>query len=75
MITQENAFYKNELWCVYELKNAQGKYDEDTRLKMRKASQNNEFVCQDCGEHLNLCAGNEAMLPKASITGSLIWKV
>lgn len=37
MITQENAFYKNELWCVYELKNTQGKYDEDTRLKMRKA--------------------------------------
>ena len=59
MITQENAFYKNELWCVYELKDAQGNYDEDTRLKMRKASQNNEFVCPDCGEHLVLCAGNK----------------
>lgn len=59
MITQENAFYKKELWCVYELKDAQGNYDEDTRLKLRKASQNNEFVCPDCGEHLVLCAGNK----------------
>lgn len=59
MVIQENAFYKNELWCVYELKDAQGNYDEETRLKMRKASQNNEFVCPDCGEHLVLCAGNK----------------
>lgn len=59
MITQENACYKNELWCVYELKDAQGNYYEETRLKMRKASQNNEFVCPDCGEHLVLCAGNK----------------
>ena len=59
MVIQENAFYKNELWCVYELKDAQGNYDEGTRLKMRKASQNNEFVCPDCGEHLVLCAGNK----------------
>lgn len=59
MITQENACYKNELWCVYELKDAQGNYYEETRLKMRKASQNNEFVCPDCGEYLVLCAGNK----------------
>lgn len=59
MITQENACYKNELWCVYELKDTQGNYYEETRLKMRKASQNNEFVCPDCGEYLVLCAGNK----------------
>lgn len=57
MVTIESAYYYEDLWCAYELKDSNGKYDEDLRLKMRKESQLNQFTCPDCGEHLILCAG------------------
>jgi hypothetical protein len=57
MVTMESAYYKGELWCAYELKDAKGKYYEEYRLRMRKESQKNAFICPDCGEYLILCAG------------------
>ncbi len=57
MVTMESAYYKGELWCAYELKDANGRYYEEYRLKMRKESQKNAFICPDCGEYLILCAG------------------
>jgi competence CoiA-like predicted nuclease len=53
----ESAFYHGELWCTYDLKDINGSYYEEYRLKMRKESQMNQFICPDCGEHLILCAG------------------
>ncbi|WP_310602511.1 competence protein CoiA family protein [Anaerosporobacter sp.] len=57
MVTQENAFYHNELWCAYELKDYLGRYKEELRLHMRMASQNHELICPDCKEAIILCAG------------------
>jgi competence CoiA-like predicted nuclease len=57
LITIESAYYNGDLWCVYDLKDDKGNYFEDYRLDMRKESQNNKFVCPECGEHLILCAG------------------
>lgn len=57
MVTQENALFQGELWCSYELKDYEGRYKEDLRLKMRMASQNHELICPDCKESIILCAG------------------
>ncbi len=57
MVTRECAYYKGELWNAYELKDEKGDYFEEYRLLMRKESQNNQFICPDCGENLILCAG------------------
>jgi len=57
MVTMESAYYKGTLWCAYELKDSQGRYYEDYRLEMRKESQNHQFTCPECKEHLILCAG------------------
>lgn len=53
----ESALYHGQLWCTYDLKDMNGRYYEEYRLKMRKESQSNQFICPDCGEHLILCAG------------------
>ncbi len=57
MVTQENALYQGKIWCVYELKNSDGEYNEELRLSMRMSSQKGEFICPECGKPLILCAG------------------
>jgi len=57
MVINETAYYKNKLWCAYELKDKYGNYKEELRLFMRKESQRNMFTCPDCKEPLILCAG------------------
>lgn len=57
MVTMESAYYKGKLWCAYDLKDVHGRYFEEYRLRMRKESQKNAFICPDCGEYLILCAG------------------
>lgn len=61
MNTFENAIFKGNLFCVYSLKN-NGEYDEELRLKMKKASQNGELICPECHKPLVLCAG-QLVLP------------
>lgn len=52
------ALYEDQLWRASTLKDSSGYYIEETRLKMRKESQNRKFFCPECGENLILNAGN-----------------
>lgn len=57
------AVYQNEIWRAASLKDENGNYKQELRLKMKKESQKHCFSCPECGVSLILNAG---------ISGSLI---
>ena len=52
------AVYQNEIWRAASLKDENGNYKQELRLKMKKESQKHCFSCPECGESLILNAGN-----------------
>lgn len=52
------AIYRNEIWKAASLKDENGNYRQELRLKMKMESQKNRFSCPECGESLILNAGN-----------------
>ena len=44
------AVYQNEIWRAASLKDENGNYKQELRLKMKKESQKHCFSCPECGE-------------------------
>lgn len=43
------AVYQNEIWRAASLKDENGNYKQELRLKMKKESQKHCFSCPECG--------------------------
>lgn len=54
----KQAVFCGEIWSADQLKMADGNYNQELRLYMKKESQGHAFYCPECGENLILCAGN-----------------
>lgn len=66
----EEAIYQDSLWKASSLKDRNGNYIQELRLKMRTESQNRKFICPECGEPLILNAGNIRQPYFSHYTGS-----
>ena len=66
----EEAIYQDTLWKASSLKDRNGNYIQELRLKMRTESQNRKFICPECGEPLILNAGNIRQPYFSHYTGS-----
>ena len=66
----EEAIYQDALWKASSLKDRNGNYIQELRLKMRTESQNRKFICPECGEPLILNAGNIRQPYFSHYTGS-----
>lgn len=66
----EEAIYQASLWKASSLKDRNGNYIQELRLKMRTESQNRKFICPECGEPLILNAGNIRQPYFSHYTGS-----
>ena len=53
----EYALFEDEFWHVSQLMDKTGNYIRDYQIEMKIASQAGRLICPECGNHLELCAG------------------
>ncbi len=52
-----SVLFRGKSICAFELVDLEGQYIEETRHRVRIASQAGELFCPDCGQRMILCAG------------------